>query len=56
MVRASAKLWRLHVLLDLDRKHVYYYEDENENMKKAHGKWLGRAQNHGDYICSCIFT
>ena len=35
---------------------IYHYEDENENMKKAHGKWLGRAQNHGDYICSCIFT
>ena len=27
---------------------IYYYEDENENMKEARGKLLGRAQNYGD--------
>ena len=35
---------------------IYHYEDENENMKKAHGKWLGRAQNYGDYMWSWILT
>ena len=31
---------------------IYYYEDENENMKEACGKWLGRAQNSVYYVCS----
>ena len=35
---------------------IYYYEDENENMKEACGKWLGRAQNYYDYMCSWILT
>ena len=26
---------------------IDYYEDENENVKEARGKWLGRAQNYG---------
>ena len=29
---------------------IYYYEDENENMKEARGKWLGRAQIFYDYM------
>ena len=27
---------------------IYYYEDEDENMKEARGKWLGSAKNYGD--------
>ena len=32
------------MLLDLDRKHAYYYEDDNENMNEEHGKWLGMGK------------
>ena len=35
---------------------VYYHEDENDAMKEERGRWLGRAQNYGDYMCSWILT
>ena len=35
---------------------IYYYEDENWDTKEACGKWLGRAQNYGDYTCYWILT
>ena len=35
---------------------IYYYDDENENMKEAREKWLGRAQNYGDCMCYWILT
>ena len=27
---------------------IYYYEDENGNMKETRGKLVGRARNYGD--------
>ena len=35
---------------------IYYYEDENNNMKEERGRWLGRAHNYGDNMCSWVLT
>ena len=45
--------YTLDVLLLTEFKfldEIYYYEDENENMKEAHGKCLGHAKTYGDYM------